>query len=244
MKKILIVIMLIVSLQSKAQITDTIEAKKTALKIVEFQAQYEGGMKEFNNFLIKNLRYPDAMQEQGLAGKSTIEFVVCPDGSICDLNVLSSAGPLFDNEAKRVLKLMPNWRPATQKGEKVASYYSVPINYTLGDDENYYSYDLHTLMPIFYANEFVKFKVGKEKMREFIDKNINIDLPKKVVAVVLKFKVDADGNFSNIETNFAGDNVYRNEAIRILNLFPTWIPAYLDNNPIATEMKLAIVFKK
>jgi TonB family protein len=243
MKKILVIILSMVSLQVSAQITDTIEAKKNALKKVEHEAVYEGGMNKLINFLTKNLKYPKEMMEYGYGGESTIEFVVCADGSICNAKVTNKAGKLFDNEALRVVQLMPKWKPGMQDGKAVSSYYSLPITYLLSGDENDV-YKKHSLISMSYCTNCIKFFRGEDEMKLFIDNNIQIKLPKKPVSVSLNFTVSKSGETINIECVNTVDEKYKLEAIRILKLFPTWIPATIEGDIAFAKMKLAIVFKK
>lgn len=50
------------------------------------------------------------------------------------MKIINSAGRLFDEEAIRVIKMMPNWTPIEKAGQKVPSYYSLPVSYVLDAD--------------------------------------------------------------------------------------------------------------
>lgn len=243
MKQIIYLIVLLVPTYLKAQVSsDTTEAKKNALKIVEKEAQFNGGIPELIKFLTKNLNYPEPMRKKALQGKTTVEFVVCSDGGICDVKIINSAGRLFDEEAIRVIKMMPNWTPGEQAGQKVSSYYSLPISYVLDADED--SYKEHTLVPLFYADEQVQFEGGEYAMQSFIDRNIQLTAKRKSFSVLLEFDVSATGETSNIICETEMDKKIKQEAIRILKLMPKWKPAKLNGNNVDAKMKLAIVFKK
>jgi len=69
MKQIIYLIVLLVPTYLKAQVSsDTTEAKKNALKIVEKEAQFNGGIPELIKFLTKNLNYPEPMRKKALEG--------------------------------------------------------------------------------------------------------------------------------------------------------------------------------
>jgi periplasmic protein TonB len=111
-KKLLFLLsILIASLQLFAQKIDISLSKKKALRDVEQNAEFQGGMRKLSHFLQDNLNFPRTMQDEGLSGKTEIEFVVCEDGSICNVKIVNSAGPLFDKEAMRVVQKMPKWTP-------------------------------------------------------------------------------------------------------------------------------------
>lgn len=58
--------------------------------------------------------------------KVRLKFVVEKDGSFTDLQVLDDKQGV-GNEAKRVLKAMPQWKPAQHNGKTVRSSFTLPI---------------------------------------------------------------------------------------------------------------------
>ena len=96
------------------------------------QPEYIGGMSKLGQFLAMNIRYPiDAMRSRA-QGRVFVSFVVCEDGSLCEHEVIKSAGNRdLDSEALRVVKQMKNnWTPGTQRGRKVRVKYNLPVNFT------------------------------------------------------------------------------------------------------------------
>ena len=96
-------------------------------------AEYKGGMEGFADFLQSNLSYPVDAQKFNSNGKSYVQFVVCTDGTLCDYEVIKSAGhPSLDKEALRVIKKSSgSWKPGVQRGRKVRSKFTIPINFRL-----------------------------------------------------------------------------------------------------------------
>ncbi|OIN56893.1 energy transducer TonB [Arsenicibacter rosenii] len=99
--------------------------------IVEQQPEFPGGMSALGQFLSKNIRYPAAAQRANISGRVFVSFVVNTDGSIQDVSVLKGLGFGTDEEAMRVVKSMPKWRPGKQSGRAVRVKYNLPINFTL-----------------------------------------------------------------------------------------------------------------
>ena len=99
--------------------------------VVEQQPEFSGGMAALGQYLSKNLRYPAAAQRANVAGKVFVSFVVNTDGSIQDVQILKGLGFGTDEEAQRVVKGMPKWRPGKQSGRPVRVKYNLPINFTL-----------------------------------------------------------------------------------------------------------------
>jgi periplasmic protein TonB len=99
--------------------------------VVEQQPEFNGGTKAMYEYLGKNIRYPAAAQRANVAGKVFVSFVVNTDGSIQDVQVLKGLGFGTDDEAVRVVKSMPRWRPGKQSGRAVRVKYNLPISFTL-----------------------------------------------------------------------------------------------------------------
>jgi periplasmic protein TonB len=79
------------------------------------------------NFITDNIRYPIEAQRNYISGRVFVKFVVEKDGSIGDVEVKKSLGYGCDEEAVRVVKLMPKWNPGSQNGKLVRVYYNMPI---------------------------------------------------------------------------------------------------------------------
>ena len=99
--------------------------------VVDKMPQFSGGDSQLMNFISSNLRYPAQAQREGIQGRVMVQFVVDKDGKVKNTKVLRSLNFEMDEEAQRVIRLMPNWIPGEQKGEKVAVYFVLPITFKL-----------------------------------------------------------------------------------------------------------------
>lgn len=97
------------------------------------EPQYPGGSDAMNRFIQKNIVYPPAAIEQNISGTVYIKFVVGNTGEIEDVAVIKKVHPLLDEEALRVVKLMPNWSPGRQHNRPVRVKYTIPINFKFGN---------------------------------------------------------------------------------------------------------------
>jgi len=82
-----------------------------------------GGNSAWSKFLQKNINYPDVDAE----GRVIISFVIEKDGHLTNITVLKGVLSELDQEALRVLKLAPAWKPGTQNGQPVRVRFTVPI---------------------------------------------------------------------------------------------------------------------
>jgi protein TonB len=99
---------------------------------VEENASFPGGEEECMKWLRKNIKYPSICQEQGVQGRVIVAFVVNRDGSIVDVKVVRSPDEHLSEEAVRVVKLMPKWKPARQGNRTVRSRFHLPVMFRLG----------------------------------------------------------------------------------------------------------------
>ena len=99
--------------------------------VVDEPAEYIGGMLAMKDFLAANLKLPETFQQQDVAGKCYLKFVVEPDGRLTNIKVHRGVVdcPECDAEAVRVVGIMPKWKPGTLKGKVVRSYFVLPIKF-------------------------------------------------------------------------------------------------------------------
>jgi protein TonB len=98
---------------------------------VENMPMFPGGDDELRIWLAKNISYPNIAAEQGISGRVTLRFVVMPDGSIDNVEILKGLEPSCDKEAMRAVKKMPKWIPGRQNGNPVSVYYNLPVLFKL-----------------------------------------------------------------------------------------------------------------
>jgi len=98
---------------------------------VEVMPEFPGGFTALQEFLMKNIQYPEQAKKEGITGKVFVQFIIDETGKVTDPTVLKSANPLLDAEAIRVVSAMPDWTPGKQKGEAVKVAFTVPIMFAL-----------------------------------------------------------------------------------------------------------------
>ena len=103
-------------------------------QVVELLPEFPGGMAELMKYLQKNLRYPQICKEQGVQGRVIVQFVVNPDSTLSDFNVIKSVNPHLDKEALRVVSSMPKWKPGEQRGKPVSVRFTLPVTFRLPED--------------------------------------------------------------------------------------------------------------
>ncbi|HAS43588.1 MAG TPA: energy transducer TonB [Microscillaceae bacterium] len=119
-------------IEKKAPPPPKVEEKEEEIfMIVEEQAMPQGGLKKFYKYIADNLNYPSQARRMGVEGRVFLQFVVEKDGSITDIKVLKGIGSGCDEEAVKVLKGAPRWKPGKQRGKAVRVRRSIPIMFKL-----------------------------------------------------------------------------------------------------------------
>ena len=109
----------------------TNEDNSDVFTIVDTMPEYPGGQLALRKFIAQSVKYPVSAQEKGIQGKVFVSFVVEKDGSVGALKIARGVDPSLDQEALRVVGLLPKWTPGKQKGEPVRVSYTIPINFAL-----------------------------------------------------------------------------------------------------------------
>lgn len=103
-------------------------------QVVDEPAEYQGGNAVLQKFFADNLKYPESAKENGIEGKSYIEFVVTETGAVTQPKVKKGMPECkeCDKEAIRLVLLTTNkWKPGKIAGKPVKSYYIVPVKFIL-----------------------------------------------------------------------------------------------------------------
>lgn len=106
-------------------------AEPEIFTVVEEMPTFPGGDQALLEYMAKNTKYPPLARENGLSGIVVVTFVVDERGNINNVQVLRGIGGGCDEEAIRVVKSMPAWKPGKQRGMPVRVQYNLPFRFTL-----------------------------------------------------------------------------------------------------------------
>ncbi len=102
-----------------------------AFYYVESPPEFPGGETALKKYLADNIKYPAIAQESTIQGNVYVSFTIDVDGSIIDVKVVRGVSPELDAEAIRLVKSMPKWKPAKQRGKEVKVSYTIPVKFTI-----------------------------------------------------------------------------------------------------------------
>jgi len=93
----------------------------------EHLAKFTGGEKGLMIFLRDHIQYPVECKENKIQGRVIVRFIIDEKGKIICPYIHRSLHPAIDKEALRIVKLMPDWVPASNKGVPCMTCYTLPI---------------------------------------------------------------------------------------------------------------------
>lgn len=97
--------------------------------LAEEMPSYPEGVKAMLNFVKQNTKYPISAAKNKIEGRVYVSFVIDSEGKITKPKVLRGLGFGCDEEALRVVNLMPNWNPGKQDGKNVSVEYNLIVNF-------------------------------------------------------------------------------------------------------------------
>jgi len=121
---------LILADTSKAGSENGITGGKIYTK-VDVLPEFPGGFTALRQYLVKNTHYPDDARLKHISGIVLVQCVIAKTGDIVNVSIKKSINPSLDNEALRVIKSLPKWKPAKRKGYAVNMLLVFPIKFLL-----------------------------------------------------------------------------------------------------------------
>lgn len=118
-----------------AQATEPVSTSDEVFEMaaLERQPEFAGGEASLFKYISSHVKYPQAAVESGIQGKVFVEFIVGKDGSVGDVLVKRSASTALDEEAVRVVRSLPAFKPGVMDGKPVKVRYLLPIVFKLSE---------------------------------------------------------------------------------------------------------------
>ncbi|KWW25303.1 MAG: TonB family protein [bacterium F082] len=231
--------------------------KDTVYQIVEQMPQYTGGEEAMMKYVAENIKYPQAAKDKNIGGRVFVSFVIEKDGSVNEVKVMRGIGGGCDEEAVRVIKGMPKWKPGMQKGKPVRVNYMMPINFKLSDDQPEkpaqqtdankpnMKPDKNGVYQI--CEQMPEFPGGVEALMDFVAKNVVYPqeaMDKEISGrVYVSFVIEKDGSVNEVKVMKGIGGGCDDEAVRVIKAMPKWKPGKQDGKPVRVSYMMPITFK-
>ena len=222
-------------------------ATNEVFTVTEDMAEFPGGEPALMAFIKQNLKYPMDCANEGVQGRVTLSMIIEKDGSISTVEELRSPDPRLTEEAVRVVKSMPKWTPAKQRGQIVRIQYVLPITFRLAEEKPEQNASNNTGSVFTVCENMPQYPGGQEALMAYLSSNVKYPAEcaeQGIQGVVsLSFVVEKDGSISNIEAKESPDPHLTEEAIRVVKSMPKWNPGTQRGHVVSVQYQLPITFR-
>ena len=96
---------------------------------------FPGGNSALMRFISEHVVYPKEAYKNHIEGKVIVQFIVEETGKVGEVKVVRSVSEELDNEAVRVIKLLPDFSPGRNaKGEPQRVWYTLPVTFKITEN--------------------------------------------------------------------------------------------------------------
>ncbi len=228
----------------------------TVYQIVEQMPQYTGGEEAMMKYVAENIKYPQAAKDKNIGGRVFVSFVIEKDGSVNEVKVMRGIGGGCDEEAVRVIKGMPKWKPGIQKGKPVRVSYMMPINFKLDSQLTKPAQKADVSKPDMkpdkngvyqICEQMPEFPGGVEALMDFVAKNVVYPqeaMDKEISGrVYVSFVIEKDGSVNEVKVMKGIGGGCDDEAVRVIKAMPKWKPGKQEGKPVRVSYMMPISFK-
>lgn len=99
---------------------------------VEIEPLFQGkNAGTFRDWMAQNVKYPEEARRNNIQGRVILQFVIEKDGTLSNIEVMSSSNKALTDAAVKALKSSPKWTPGRQRNKPVRVLFSVPVEFRL-----------------------------------------------------------------------------------------------------------------
>ncbi|OYU55561.1 MAG: hypothetical protein CFE25_11640 [Chitinophagaceae bacterium BSSC1] len=123
----------VVGYQTKKDGSGNLGGSGVVFQVTETPAMFPGGMSAWNKYLGRNLSNEFLIKQNAPPGtyKAVVNFLVDSEGNVSQVNAVNNPGYGVKEEAEKLIKKGPKWKPAVQNGKIVASEVNQSITFSV-----------------------------------------------------------------------------------------------------------------
>ena len=190
-------------------------------KTVEVMPEYPGGMDSLIAFLSRNIQYPSEAKSEGVEGKVLVSFIIDKTGNVNKVRALNAVGYGCDEEAVRVISMMPEWKPGKNDGKNVNVEYKIPISFNLGQK-------VESEKVFQEVDQMPEFPGGTAALIKYLGSEITYpDQAKKDSIqgkVFVTFVIEKNGAVNDVKILRGIGGGCDEESLRVVSSMPNWKP--------------------
>lgn len=211
--------------QEEIEETNQYVEKTIPFTIVDNMPDFPGGANALMEFLAANTSYPQLALETGIQGTVFVNFVVRADGEIVNERILRGIGGGCDEEALRVVKLMPKWAPGSNRGKRVDVEFNLPMKFILSGGGEPFEYSNSTNFDTIF-NTFNNKQDSIKSVKRYVS-------PTEIKATYFLYSKQSELGFYNLDRYYKNPNTQPKQlAFKMSKSGNVNIKAILNNQTI------------
>lgn len=194
--------------------------------------------KNFSQWLLDKIRYPQEAVQKGIEGRVSVSLVVQPDGSVS--NVKTTGDPLLSGAVADLVKSAPAWEPAVNPEARTPFNTAVNLKFQLPDKITFDDvFVVVEAMPMYPGGDAV--------LLDFIRNNTKYPqeaLDQKIEGrVIVRFVVTAKGTVENATVLKSLHPLLDAEALRVVSLLGNFMPGTQGGKPVNVWYMVPVTFR-
>jgi len=102
----------------------------SATIIADQMPEFPGGTDALLDYFQKNIKFPESARSKGIAGTVYVNFIVSRKGKILFPYIQRGIETGCNEEALRIVKNMPAWKPGKLKGKPIPVRFNLPVRFS------------------------------------------------------------------------------------------------------------------
>jgi TonB family protein len=206
---------------------------------IDQQPEFPGGQASLNKYFENNIGYPKPPLKNGVRQSMVVKFVITKSGYVQNPRIVYGLTDSANQDALRVIRKMPRWRPGLSKNMPVNTEKILSITYTLKTRIGESYLDVTEQMPSFSGGQasLLRFLSGNTKYPESAKKH------KIEGMIIVQFIVEKNGSLTNLLIVKGLGYGCDEETLRLVRMMPKWQPGYQKGKPVRVRFNLPIRFK-
>ncbi|NPA35383.1 MAG: M56 family metallopeptidase [Chlorobi bacterium] len=237
-------------LQELKSTNDSTEKEEPVFFVVDEMPEFPGGEKELHRYIATSVNYPEIARKKGIQGRVYVSFIVSKTGEVKNVKLARGVDKVLDEEAMRVVKEMPDWKPGKQRGENVNVSFTVPINFVLQESKPFPRVKAGSVKekPVFsHVQKMPDFPGGEEAFHKYIKESLKYPETARKNGiqgrVYVSFVVDENGDITDVKLARGVDPALDEEAIRVIKEMPQWTPGMQRNQKVKVGFTVPVNFQ-
>lgn len=209
--------------------------------------EFPGGQNALLQFLKENIKYPEQEKKNGVEGRVVVRFMVSETGEVLHAVVVKSVSPGLDAEALRVVSRLPEFKPGTQNGVPVQTYFTLPVLFKLSDKQNQAGNGPGYPADSTFIEHMPEFPGGDKELMNFLRANIKYpayEMEANIQGkVLIRFTVSVTGEVQDAMIVKGLSPGLDAEALRVVRLLPKFKPGTQNGVPVPVFYNMPFTFK-